>query len=392
MSGYITSAKSDCMELQLPTATAALRVLHITASSTIGGGPEHVWQLVRHLPHEVESFIAAPVCEPYGSRFMETVGAERICPLPHRKFSLMALWRLVQFIHCNRIDVIHSHGKGAGVYGRIAALFTRTASVHTFHGIHLPPLSLKRYAYMAMERLLCAISKACLAVSPGEADIAKQWKFGAQKLMTIPNGVNIPETLTELEMPSPFLLVHVSRFDPIKNSLWLVDLAHALKQAGLLEKCLFVLIGDGEELPELQNRIKNDGLGAAFQILGSQPTVRPFLQNAGCLISTSRREGLPLALLEAQAEGVPVLASDVVGNRDCVRHEWSGFLYPLDNLTSAVMYIQKLMATPLLWKKMRRNAYQMAKENFRVESMAAATARCYTSIALHPKQSRGLAG
>lgn len=367
--------------LQHCTLPPTIRVLHITASSMIGGGPEHVWQLVRHLPANIVSFIAAPDCEPYGSRFAEAVGAERLYTVPQRKFSFASLWGLLQFIRNNRVEIIHSHGKGAGIYGRIAALLTHTTSVHTFHGIHLPKRRLARQAYLGLERTLCRVSRACITVSEGELIEAKALKLCQQKLFRILNGVEVPETRPFSVQPSPFSLVHVSRFDPAqKNSLWLVELALALRQADILQFCRFVLIGEGEELTELQRRISSAGLEDFFEILGNQPSTRPFLRGVGCLISTSRWEGLPLAVLEAQAEGVPAVVTDVVGNRDAIADGVTGFVYPLDDTTAAVAHIKSLLDDAALWYRMQAAAYMRAKTLFSVEQMAHETAAVYRAV------------
>lgn len=369
--GSLSSMKLGTASLQSCTSSSIIRVLHITASSMIGGGPEHVWQLVRHLPASTVSFIAAPSCEPYGARFVEAVGAERMYTLPQRKFSFTVLWGLIQFIRDNRIDIIHSHGKGAGVYGRIAALITQTTSVHTFHGIHLLKQGLARQVYLALERVLCRVSSACITVSGGELVKAQNLKICSKKLFCIFNGVEVPEKLSFSVQPSPFSLVHVSRFDPVqKNSLWLVDLALALRQADMLNFCRFVLVGEGEELPELQRCVRAAGLGEYFEILGSQPSARPFLCKAGCLISTSRWEGLPLAVLEAQAEGVPAVVTDVVGNRDAIADGVTGFVYPLDDATTAVARIKALIDDASLWQRMRTAAHMRAQTFFSVEKMA----------------------
>ncbi|WP_124791664.1 MULTISPECIES: glycosyltransferase [unclassified Desulfovibrio] len=360
--------------------TKSFGVLHITLSSMIGGGPEHVWQLVRHLPDHITSFVAAPDTRPYGSRFLQAAGRERFCVMPQRKFSLPSLWRLIYFLKRNKIDIVHSHGKGAGVYGRIAALVTGIPNVHTFHGVHLPANQVKRRAYLSLERALCSISKACIVVSPGEASSAEALGLCSNKLVVIANGVEVGADLPQGTQPSPFSLVHVSRFDPVKNSLWLLDLAQGLRQVGLLDQCRFLLVGDGEELPTVRQKIQQHAMEKYFQILGSQPSSRPFLREAGCYISTSRREGLPLAVLEAQAEGIPAVVSRVVGNTDAVEDGITGFTYPLNDVPRAVECIRTLIENRDLWQRMRTAAYRRTKKHFSVECMARETAQLYKNI------------
>lgn len=353
-----------------------MRILQITASSLPGGGPEHLWQLARHLPPEMECFIAAPRREPYWPRFAEAVGLERLFELPERAFSPLVLARLARWARRQGIEIIHSHGKGAGLYGRPAALLAGARSIHTFHGIHLgyrPPL---RWCYIQAERLLCAMSRACIAVSPGEAEEARALGFGRGKIAIIPNGVAVPAKVCP-RPGRPFRLVHFSRFDPLqKNSLWLLTLTRALRAAGRLGDCRFVLVGDGPQRATLQQALVDEGLDCA-DFAGFQPDPRIFLRDAGCYISTSRWEGLPLAVLEAQAEGIPCLVTDVVGNRDAVEDTVSGWLYPPGDARAAVARICRLMDDPALWQKMSHAAHARAARLFGVERMAAQVAECY---------------
>ena len=358
----------------------ALRVLHITASSSIGGGPEHVWQLTRHLPPRIMPFIAAPNCEPYGTRFVETVGEDCLFTLPQRKISFIVFGRLLRFIRLHHIDIIHSHGKGAGIYGRPAALVTGAVSFHTFHGIHLPSHPLERRAYQVLERGFCRISRACIAVSKSEALQAEKLMHGIDRIVMIPNGVEVPIETPCRELSRPFTLVHATRFDPIKNSLWLLDLALALRECGRLAECQFVLVGDGEERIELERRVLREGFQNVFHFVGTQPSLRPFLSNAGCLISTSHREGLPLAVLEAQSEGIPAVVTDVAGNRDAVVHGVTGFVYPLGDAVTAAKYIGRLLDDGQMWRNMGKAAHRRAAELFSVERMAEQTVRLYDSL------------
>ncbi len=344
----------------------------------IGGGPEHVWQLIQHLPQNMESFVAAPDCAPYGARFRQSVGQERLLHIPQRKFTVKAFLQLIHFIKKNNIDIIHSHGKGAGIYGRLAASIAGVKSVHTFHGIHLPQKRFFRWLYVGLERFLCLISRVCIAVSDGEYAKAQSLKLCPQGLTTIVNGVNVPQTLPPCPTFLPLALLHVSRFDnKQKNSLLLYDIALALREKGILAQCHFILVGDGEELPTLQKKIHAAGLDNNFCIVGQQSCVAPYYTQACCLLSTSRWEGLPLAVLEATAQGVPTIATDVVGNRDAIKDGETGFLYPLGNAEAAAACIEKILHNEELWHKMRTQAYAHALEKFSVQKMAAATAQIY---------------
>lgn len=359
-----------------------LRVAQITSSSMIGGGPEHVWQLLRHLPSDrVESFVAAPQRKPYQGRFEATVGIDHFHPIPQRRWSLTALVRLALWLRGRRIQIIHSHGRGSGIYGRLASLLTGIPCVHSFHGIHAPRRALPRTLYLCMERCLALVSQATVAVSTSESQLASSLGLQGRYMTVIPNGVATREHLAVNTVRSPFTIVHVSRFDNAKNSGALLPIARTMRMRGLLDCCRFLVIGDGEGRALLEAMLAAEDLLQYFSFVGQQDEIRSFLGDAGCYLSTSISEGLPLAVLEAQAEGLPPVVSGVPGNVDAIVAGTTGFLYPLNDAEAAVDCIQCFMEDPTLRKRMGRAAYLHVKERHDVRRMAMAMVNLYDSVA-----------
>ena len=144
-----------------------IRVLELLTTTGVGGGPQQVRHLVRHLPAgEFEVTIAGPrepgLPEPF-----------RLEPAPLALGTLrgfpLTLRRTVRLIHRARAHVVHTHGKGAGVYGRLAARLARVPAVHTFHGIHYESYSRAgQRVYLALERRLSRISHAVINVSASQ--------------------------------------------------------------------------------------------------------------------------------------------------------------------------------------------------------------------------------
>ena len=100
------------------------KILLISVRADFGGGPEHIYRLVQKLKDEIEIYIACPNDYPYWNRYERLVNAERMIRIPHRKFKLYAVSSLIFFLHKHQIDLIHSHGKGAGIYGRTLRLIS----------------------------------------------------------------------------------------------------------------------------------------------------------------------------------------------------------------------------------------------------------------------------
>ena len=100
------------------------KILYVSLRSGFGGATMHIDQLVQNFNNNYEIYCAAPIEEPYGVEWFEKLGNKKYLKLPYRSFSLKYLFRLISFIKKNKIDIIHAHGKGAGIYARLAKVFT----------------------------------------------------------------------------------------------------------------------------------------------------------------------------------------------------------------------------------------------------------------------------
>ncbi len=96
------------------------------------------------------------------------------------------------------------------------------------------------------------------------------------------------------------------------------------------------------------------------------------------MISTSRWEGLPLALLEAMAHGVPVIATDVDGNRDAVATDVNGVLFKLSEPAGAAAALSRLADDPEYWRKLSAAGRRRAEQEFSAQGMVDATFALYS--------------
>ena len=347
----------------LPAKPAWNSILFLTLRADFGGGPEHLWQLLRRLPDGVRARVACPRDYPYYERYCEHLGRENVFVLPHRKFRLSALWRLRAFCRKRGVAVLHSHGKGAGVYSRLLAFLTGLPCAHTFHGVHTAQYGpAKKRLYRLYERGMALFTDAGIAVSEGERrQILAQGLFPDNKLRLIENGVNIPAEVTPPAAAAPCTVVSMSRFDYQKNSEFLIDILESLRRSGRLADFRIVAVGDGKGRSGLEALAQERGLADSLYCAGASPNPNVFFAGALCCLSTSRWEGMPLAVLEAMAHGLPAVVTDVVGNRDAVRHGETGFLYPEGDAEATAAALCRLADEPDL----RRTLGEQAKEYVR---------------------------
>lgn len=270
--------------------------------------------------------MGCPNDEPYRARYTELVGGERILELPHRAFRLRALAQIIRKVRSDSIEIIHSHGKGAGLYARLAGMLSGAKVVHTFHGLHIGEYGpTRKWAYLWLERFLGKVTTRGICVSDGEAAVIRDARLmPPDRLNVIYNGVQTPEIVATKSFAEPLKMIAVSRFDHQKNAEMLVDVTKSLKGRKRFE---LVVLGTGERFDQIGALIRSHGLQDDVQLAGGVPDIRPFLREADIFLSTSRWEGMPMAVLEAMSEGLCVVATNVVGNNDLVSHGVNGLLF-----------------------------------------------------------------
>jgi glycosyltransferase involved in cell wall biosynthesis len=360
-----------------------LKILMITSRADYGGGPEHLLRLISHLSKNFQIYIAAPDDEPYYKKFCDFVGEENVVHIPHRKFTIGALVKLILFVRKKNISIIHSHGKGAGVYSRIASAITGAKCIHTFHGIHIAEYSrVSAFLYIKIEQLLSLFTSKAISVSKGEYDLAISLSIiRKNKLEIIENGVIYPaQSNNDHNFHKPFRILTVTRFDYSKNSELIILIATELQKQNLLDDFEFHFVGRGEGEVEIANRIKNSTLRDKFIFHGFQNDLIKYYQDAFVYLSTSRWEGLPLSVLEAMSFGVPVIATDVRGNKDAVINNQTGYLYNIEKPETAASAIIDLHNNKELWLSLSLAARERVRNNFTVNRMAQLTEKLYFSI------------
>lgn len=350
-------------------------VLQITARSDIGGGPEHVLNLSRGLVergHRV--LIAAPQQDPYWSRFGDAVGAGNRTPIKPRSMRPTDIVGLRRVIVDEGIDVVHTHGKGAGIVGRAAALGLDVAVVHTYHGIHLDGNGpIMRRLYVAIERAFSYMTGRVICVSATEKQSALRERLvGDDRAVVIPNGVPKPEVVRTSPPALPIQVLVVIRNNLQKGPDILKSVCQAASSNDDLEFVVACPEGDVESLRQL--------LGGAVNatVVGPIPDLRTSVAGYGVLLSTSRWEGMPLVVIEAAMAGLPVVATDVVGNSDALLGGDIGFLFDVDAPGRAAEILGDLV-DPDIWAAAASRS-EKSLQQFSVDAMVEGTASIYGDV------------
>lgn len=136
-----------------------------------------------------------------------------------------------------------------------------------------------------------------------------------------------------------FLCAFVGELSKRKNQLFLIQAMERLKREGIPARLL--LVGEGGEYQTLQDEIKNLGLKEDVLLLGHRDDVPSILSATDLYVSASESEGLPFNLMEAMAFELPILASDVRGQRDLLI-EKPEMLYPAGDMDAFCQGVSKV--------------------------------------------------
>ena len=367
-----------------------VRVLELLVSTDLGGGPAHVRDLIAGLAGPEFRFT---VGGPAGGALLPalaTAGAD-FEPIAADRLSPGALRDTIRLARARRIQVVHSHGKGAGLYGRIAARLTGAAAIHTFHGIH--PAGYGRL-YLRLERALARLSFAVVHVSESQATEARALGLApAGRTRVIVNGIDAasvraaaagaPMSRATLGLrPDALVLATIARFDPVKRLEVLVRALPLL--VARVPEAQLLIVGDGPERGALRALARALAPGDRVVFAGAIPDAARVLPVVDLYVTASRREGLPTAVLEAMACGLPVLATEAPGHVDAVEPEVTGRLVPLDDAPGLATAAGLLLRDPALRARMGGAGRERVERRFSRARMLAEIAALYREAAGFP--------
>ncbi|WP_432723798.1 glycosyltransferase [Jeongeupia wiesaeckerbachi] len=258
-------------------------------------------------------------------------------------------------------DVVHLHSSKAGALGRIASVFVRGPryffSPHGLSFLQRAEGRLKNTVFLTLEKLLAHTSVTAIACSQSEAGEIRQHL--TPRVAVVENAVDVAAIPQAAGNDGVVRIGTVGRVALARNPELFADVTARCQQAGVE----FVWIGGGDASGEA-------ALAAAgVRVAGWLPRAQALEQLAtlDIYIQTSRWEGLPVAVIEAMAAGLPVVATDVVGNRDLVRHGDTGYL--VNDAAGFAERLAPLIADAEARRAMGARARSFAASHYSLDTM-----------------------
>ena len=271
---------------------------------------------------------------------------------PLKPGNLKAYKKLKKVIDDGGYDIIHCHTPVGAMLTRIAARNARkngSLVVYTAHGFHFykgAPM-VNWLLYYPVEKHLAKDTDILITINREDYERAKHFKAAAVRYVP---GVGIDtsrfrmisdrnEKRSELGVQDKFVLLSVGELIARKNHELVLETISMMKELPEFERIVYLICGQGVLLDQLKQKTMMLGIENKVRFLGYRSDIPDVCNASDLFVFMSKQEGLPVALMEAMACGLPVICSNIRGNTDLVTDGKNGRLIDLtaEKLEQAIL-------------------------------------------------------
>lgn len=353
-----------------------MRILQICSAKTIGGGERHVSDLSNLLAargHEVS--VALPSGSPLQN--LLHLSPENLIIVQPRN----AL-RLAEFAAEKKIEIIHAHAARDYLPAAICSKLTGIPFVLTRHVL----FPMKR-----ANRFFLRGAKGVIAVSNAVSDsLLKQNIFPADKIKIIHNGIDIKRFSPVAQKKTDsknFRIGAIGELSDIKGHEIIIAAAAIVRREK--QNVEFEIVGEDKSpekktLRDVERIIKELNLQASVKLYGWLDDVVPFLHSLDAFVSASRFDAFGLAIAEAMACSLPVIASNTEASREIIEHGKNGILFSVNNAEALADKIMDLLEHPATGKLLGAAGRERIETRFSLEKMTDETIAFYQDVLHRP--------
>ena len=373
MAAYVASA----------VGTASMRILLLSTGLKLGGAEQQVAALARqfvHLGHHVAVVSLTP------DRDVELPTSVTVVQLGMRKTPLSmarALWKLRALVREWQPDVIHAHMVHANLLARMLAASGTTAPVICTAHSAREGGRLRMLAYRLTDRWASLTTHVS---AQGRMAMVEAGAVSAARIRVVANGIDTqmyrPDAVlkqrgrTALGLQDDVrLLINVGRLVPEKAQIMLID-AFAQLNTGIDTRLL--IVGEGPERDALERRIRHHRLEERVILAGARRDIATLLNAADLFVLSSDVEGMPLALAEALACGLPAVATDAAGVAELLNG--CGEIVPRGNVSALANAMRQALTDPQTDTAAQAARRQHILSHFSLEAVAHQWVACYAQF------------
>jgi glycosyltransferase involved in cell wall biosynthesis len=290
------------------------------------------------------------------------------------KIDPLGILRIRKILTEGRFNVVHTHLSTSSVNGTLAGRLARIPALATVHGMS------GKLSFVAANHLI--------AVSDQVKGHLVAQGLRSDRISVVYNGyapatptVEVAEARASLGIPSDAVVVGtVARITPAKGIDDAIRAIDILRRD--IPKLRYLLVGEGDALPKIRQQVAEAGLEDVVIFAGYQQNVRPFLAAMDVFLFTSHKEAMGIALVEAMAEGLPIVSSDVDGIPEVVTPE-VGKLCSVRDHEAMARAVAEILGNANLRAAMGKAALTRAESIFSPLAMERSTDWVYRTVLGH---------
>ena len=382
--------------------TKKIKILRIINRFNIGGPVYNAILLSAFMPEEYDTLLIGGL--PEKNEENSTYIAEKygVNPLlisemqrePNFKNDRKALKKIKEIILAYQPDIVHTHASKAGALGRKAAFDCSVPIVvHTYHGhvFHSYFNWWKTTLFQAIEKRLAKKTTGIIAISELQKnDLALKYKIcKPEKIEIINLGLDLgpfnenksdnrDKTRAEFGLhDSEIAIAIVGRLAPIKNHDLFLKCASVINEK-TSKKVVYFIVGGGEEFTSIEEKVNAlKAKGIDIRMTSWIKDINTFNAGMDILCLTSKNEGTPVSLIEAQAAGIPFVSTKVGGIKDIVSENNTGYLVDLNDSDAFIEKLLHLIENENKRQEMSQKGWSFVQEKFQYKTLIAKTDSYY---------------
>lgn len=361
-----------------------MKILQICSARDLGGGERHLADLANGLTRRGHEIYAAVIPSSPLLAELSSVPAPNFVELPMRNSLNVATGlKLARFIRQHEIEIVHAHMARDYPLAALAARRAGAALVLTRH-VLFPLNRIHRLTLRRTARVI-AVSQAVAA------GLRAQKIFDPDRVVLIHNGIDVDrfgkgrEEVTGHQQGTKKklrvgMMGHIA---PIKGQEDFVRAAAVV--INRRDDVEFIIAGEdksraGANRQSVEKLIDELHLGQHVRLIGWVEDVARLLPTFDLFVSPSRSEPFGLAIVEAMAAAVPVVATMSEGAQEIIEDNQTGRLIPVGNVEALTQAIDELLSDPVERSRLVNNAGSAVRQNFSVEKMSSATEQVYREV------------
>jgi glycosyltransferase involved in cell wall biosynthesis len=382
--------------MESPVEPRRNHVLQLLQGLNIGGIELMVASLVRGLDPAV--FRSSFCTFDWTGRLVPELQEEGFT-LHHRKrrggWDLGWVVWFARLLHRERVDIVQAHNATALFYGALAtSLVPGTRLLYTEHDRAFPGALQQR----GLHALLARRTHAVATVSETLRGHLVRWeRFPEQRVHVIRNGIEMqpPQRSRqamrqELDLGDRPTAGIVARLAAVKNHAMLLRAWKLVIES--VPQAVLLVVGSGTQEAALRGAAADLGISDSVRFLGFRRDIADLLGCLDVFVLSSFSEGLSLTLLEAEAVGLPVVATQVGGNPEVVQHERTGLLVPSDVPEAMASALARLLQDPNERSRLGNQGREYYREHFTLSAMLRGYTQLYAQLLGLPESSASARG